>query len=96
MFSFFSTGDDILVAPMVTPGLFREIYLPKGFWRDQLRRVSWRGPRWLERYEIQQEEVRIKTTTLKAKNIHLMSINRHDFLKVPQTESLRVLAWETI
>ena len=51
-------GDDILVAPMVTEGYYRDIYLPKGFWKDQLRRISWTGPYWLRHYNIKDHEVR--------------------------------------
>ena len=49
---------------MVTDGVFRDIYLPKGFWHDQLRRISWTGPMWLRQYDVREHEVRPTATLI--------------------------------
>ena len=50
-------GPDILVAPVVTKALARDIYLPRGTWRDDLRHDTIDGPRWLKDYKADLHEV---------------------------------------
>ena len=47
----FLLGDDLLVAPVLELGFrSRDVYLPKGTWRDETRGGSYVGPRWLRGY----------------------------------------------
>lgn len=53
MFAEFLLGEDILVAPVLQKGAkSRDIYLPKGYWKDQVRNESEiiKGPVWLHGY----------------------------------------------
>lgn len=45
-------GEDILVAPILKRGAVRRnIYLPKGYWRDENHpNVIYKGRRWLRNY----------------------------------------------
>lgn len=54
----FSIGPDILVAPIVSEGIRqRDIYLPNGFWRDELRQMDMRGGKWLRNYPVELNEI---------------------------------------
>ncbi|XP_003723825.2 myogenesis-regulating glycosidase [Strongylocentrotus purpuratus] len=55
----FLIGDAVLVAPILEPhSRSRDIFLPKGRWRDTLRRDRIiEGPRWLRDYPIQLDEI---------------------------------------
>ncbi|XP_049937866.1 myogenesis-regulating glycosidase-like [Schistocerca serialis cubense] len=51
----FLLGDDILVAPVVWHDNFsRDIYLPKGMWRDEAdpEHPTIQGPAWLHSYPV--------------------------------------------
>ena len=49
----FLIGDDILVAPVLTVGTFeRNIYLPKGTWQDPRNNRLYKGPQWLNGYQV--------------------------------------------
>ena len=44
-------GEEILVAPVVKEGaITRNIYLPKGKWRDAVTSKEYSGPLWLSDY----------------------------------------------
>ncbi len=48
----FLLGDDILVAPVVTPGArHRDIYFPPGSWRDRRLSMTLRGGQWYRQYD---------------------------------------------
>ena len=53
----FLIGDNILVAPILTNGTERNIYLPEGSWLDKLRNTLYTGPQWLQRYQAALNEV---------------------------------------
>lgn len=54
----FSIGSDIIVAPIMNENQKqRDIYLPNGIWRDELRKVIVRGPKWYRNYTIELKEV---------------------------------------
>ena len=49
----FMLGDDILVAPVLEEGArSRDIYLPKGQWRDASTDQIYQGPMWLTDYKV--------------------------------------------
>lgn len=54
----FFVGTDILVAPIVHEGQRqRDIYLPTGFWHDELRQTNIRGGKWLRNYPVELNEI---------------------------------------
>ncbi|XP_035829387.1 myogenesis-regulating glycosidase [Aplysia californica] len=54
----FLVGDDLLVAPIVVEGARkRDIYLPKGQWRDMLRKEAIDGPVFLRDYTVAIDEL---------------------------------------
>lgn len=54
----FTIGADILVAPILALGVRqRDIYLPTGFWHDELRSINIRGGKWLRNYPVELTEV---------------------------------------
>lgn len=54
----FLIGEDILVAPILNPGIFeRELYLPAGVWRDGIDGKLRKGARWIHNYGIQLNEI---------------------------------------
>jgi len=54
----FFVGSDILVAPILDEGhRQRDIYLPNGFWHDELRQTNIRGGKWLRNYPVELNEV---------------------------------------
>ncbi|KAK7462564.1 hypothetical protein BaRGS_00038393 [Batillaria attramentaria] len=51
-------GDDLLVAPVLEEGLrSRDVYLPAGTWRDELRGGNYTGPQWLKGYAADIDEL---------------------------------------
>lgn len=54
----FSVGPDIIVAPILSElQRQRDIYLPSGSWRDELRQTTIRGGKWLRNYPIELNEI---------------------------------------
>lgn len=54
----FTIGSDILVAPILSEGLRqRDIYLPNGYWQDELRQIKIRGGKWLHNYPVELNEI---------------------------------------
>lgn len=54
----FKIGSEILVAPILVENLRqRDIYLPTGFWRDELRQINIRGGKWLRNYPVELNEI---------------------------------------
>uniref|UniRef100_T1JJV6 Glycoside hydrolase family 31 N-terminal domain-containing protein n=1 Tax=Strigamia maritima TaxID=126957 RepID=T1JJV6_STRMM len=54
----FLVGDSLLVAPILDPGATsRDIYLPVGFWYDEIRDRVHHGPIWLLDYKIELSEI---------------------------------------
>lgn len=55
----FAIGEDIIVAPILQPNSTeRDIYLPKGIWKDELEEgASTRGPRWLHNYQAKHDQI---------------------------------------
>lgn len=54
----FTIGADILVAPILGEGLRqRDIYLPVGYWHDELRQINIRGGKWLRNYPVELNEI---------------------------------------
>lgn len=54
----FSVGPDLLVAPILGDNIRqRDIYLPSGFWRDELRQINIRGGKWLRNYPVELNEI---------------------------------------
>ena len=49
----FLVGDNILVAPVLSPGIqSRDIYFPTGYWQDQRLSLTLRGGQWYRNYEV--------------------------------------------
>lgn len=45
-------GEEILVAPVIEEGaVSRDIYLPKGLWKDASDNVTYIGPGWIRNYD---------------------------------------------
>ncbi|KAG1682468.1 Myogenesis-regulating glycosidase [Nymphon striatum] len=54
----FLINDNVIVAPVLTEGATkRDIYLPEGWWRDELRGVATRGKKWMYDYEVPIDKV---------------------------------------
>ncbi|KAK6175698.1 hypothetical protein SNE40_014099 [Patella caerulea] len=54
----FLVGDEVLVAPVIEQGKrSRDIYLPKGKWKDVLRGGIQEGPKWLLNYKAKLSEL---------------------------------------
>lgn len=54
----FTIGGDILVAPILNKSLTeREIYLPKGRWRDEMDGSSTKGERWIHHYKVKMDQI---------------------------------------
>lgn len=54
----FLVGNDLLVAPVVEHGATaRDIYLPAGRWRDQLRNEDLDGGQWYNGYRVELHEL---------------------------------------
>ena len=60
----FAIGDDIVVAPIVHEDRApRDIYLPSGWWRDELSASQLRGGKWLRNYSVPLDRVAFFTRT---------------------------------
>jgi alpha-glucosidase (family GH31 glycosyl hydrolase) len=47
----FMVGEDLLVAPVVQPSIIaRDIYIPRGRWRDRWTGQVYQGGQWLKNY----------------------------------------------
>ncbi|XP_023215385.1 uncharacterized protein LOC111618155 isoform X1 [Centruroides sculpturatus] len=54
----FLVGDELLVAPVLEEGSrSRDIYLPRGTWKDELRNNTHSGPIWLRKYSVDLKEL---------------------------------------
>lgn len=54
----FTVGSEILVAPILSEAQRqRDIYLPSGFWHDELRQTNLRGGKWLRNYPVELNEI---------------------------------------
>ncbi|XP_062619139.1 myogenesis-regulating glycosidase-like [Saccostrea cucullata] len=54
----FMLGNDLLVAPVVHPGVTKiDIYLPEGHWKDNLKGQVHQGKHWLRDYEVTLEQI---------------------------------------
>ena len=46
-------GDDLLVAPVLSPkSRSRDIYLPEGIWKDEIDGYFRKGGKWLYNYQV--------------------------------------------
>jgi alpha-glucosidase (family GH31 glycosyl hydrolase) len=49
----FMVGDDLVVAPVLNPGVTKiDIYLPLGHWKDDLKGNLHEGKHWLRDYPV--------------------------------------------
>ena len=54
----FSIGDNIIVAPVVEEGqIERDIYLPNGWWKDEILVQVIRGGKWMRKYQVPIDKV---------------------------------------
>ncbi|RWS14164.1 putative family 31 glucosidase KIAA1161-like protein [Dinothrombium tinctorium] len=54
----FVVGNEIIVAPILHPNVTeRDIYLPSGWWRDELNAQMVRGGKWVRNYQVDIEKV---------------------------------------
>lgn len=54
----FSIGEDIIVAPVIRPGeVERDIYLPKGIWRNEMDGSPTKGEKWLHHYRVKENQI---------------------------------------
>lgn len=54
----FAIGNDIVVAPVLYQGKTeRDIYLPNGWWKDELQQQIIRGGKWVRRYQVPVDKV---------------------------------------
>lgn len=54
----FSIGNDIIVAPVVEEGKTeRDIYLPHGWWKDEILAQVIRGGKWMRKYQVPIDKV---------------------------------------
>ncbi|KRT82076.1 glycoside hydrolase, partial [Oryctes borbonicus] len=54
----FSIGDDLIVAPILHPGVTeRDVYLPAGVWKDGIDGSLRKGNRWIHDYRVEQDQV---------------------------------------
>jgi alpha-glucosidase (family GH31 glycosyl hydrolase) len=53
----FAIGSDIIVAPVLTRGEeYRDIYLPKGIWRNEMDGPT-KGEKWLHHYRVREDQI---------------------------------------
>ncbi len=64
----FLIGDTFMVAPIVANNArHRDIYIPKGYWKDKLRGNMVRGPTWLKQYKVDLFEIAyFESTSIKT------------------------------
>ena len=54
----FFVGNDILVAPIVEPGKTeRDVYLPHGWWKDEILAQVIRGGKWMRKYQVPLDKI---------------------------------------
>ncbi|ODM99434.1 hypothetical protein Ocin01_07257 [Orchesella cincta] len=54
----FAIGEDIIVAPILrSNSTERDIYLPRGIWKDEVERSSTKGERWLHNYKAKHNQI---------------------------------------
>ena len=54
----FCVGDDLLVAPVLEVGAHeREVYLPKGIWKDGIDGSLRKGGRWIHHYKTKLDQI---------------------------------------
>lgn len=54
----FSIGEDIIVAPVIQQGEHeRDIYLPKGIWRNEMDGSPTKGEKWLHHYRVKDHQI---------------------------------------
>lgn len=54
----FAVGNDIIVAPILHEfQTFRDIYLPNGWWKDEIKGGVIRGNKWMRNYQIEINQV---------------------------------------
>jgi alpha-glucosidase (family GH31 glycosyl hydrolase) len=54
----FTIGGQIMVAPILQPNSTeRDIYLPKGKWKDELYGTTTKGEKWLHRYPVREHQI---------------------------------------
>lgn len=54
----FSVGEELIVAPVIHEGTTeREVYLPTGVWKDGIDGSLRKGPRWIHKYKVKQNEI---------------------------------------
>ena len=60
----FSIGVDIIVAPILQNNVTeRDIYLPKGRWKDELDGSTTKGERWVHHYRVKHNQIAFFTRT---------------------------------
>ncbi|XP_054160917.1 myogenesis-regulating glycosidase-like [Oppia nitens] len=56
----FSIGNDIIVAPVVDEGhTERDIFLPNGWWKDEISMQVIRGGKWMRKYQVPVDKVAV-------------------------------------
>ena len=66
----FLVGDDILVAPVLDPGLMsRDIYIPGGEWTDAETGLSFNGPQMIRDYAVTLETIPYFISKKMSRNI---------------------------
>ena len=54
----FMVGNDIVVAPIIEEGKTeRDIYLPRGWWKDEILAQVIRGGKWMRKYQVPLDKV---------------------------------------
>jgi len=54
----FSIGEDVVVAPVLHADVEeRDIYLPKGMWKNEIDGSPTRGEKWLHHYRVKENQI---------------------------------------